>query len=95
VIVNQFYIVSAAVLPPEAQSPLTVYPNAPFASAIAKELLEAVAWKRSEIVECRGGIEHAQLSQRGALKIWAPATYRLSVEDLGGVLVPEAVDHRE
>ena len=67
VVVDNFDLFGMGVPPHKAKAELVVDANAPLADPVPGEGLEAVAWRRSQIVKPPGDIELSELSQRRAL----------------------------
>jgi hypothetical protein len=94
VIVDDFDVVHISGPPAKANTPLRIDPNAVLASSITLELLQAIAWRLSQIGETRSSIEHAELSESSLLNAAAQFAHRVSVEETFGVAVSKALDHR-
>ena len=76
----------------KTDSPLSVDPYAVLTGPIPPQLLEAVTRGRPEIPQCRGRIQHPELSQSDTLHVdWQPPK-GLSLEEALGVTVPKALD---
>jgi hypothetical protein len=62
VIIDNFNLLGTvgAFRPLEADTPLTVYPNAKLAFSIARQRFKMVAWKSGKISQIRGRFQHSQ-----------------------------------
>ena len=92
-IINNLNLEGIAVSPPKADPPLVIDANAVLASAIALELLQAVAGRDAEIVELLGGIHQSQLAEHDAVKLGGEAPDAFAPEQPLGIAIGEAGDH--
>jgi hypothetical protein len=93
VVVGYLHVLSIALRPPEADSPLVVDSDAVLALSIPSQSLKAIAWRDSKILECVGAIENGQLSLRLPLKRRREFPGDLTPKDFLRFRVPEAPDH--
>jgi len=93
VIIHHLDVEGVATLPAEAEPPLVVDPDAPFAGPVTSQLLQPVARGNPQVVQADGCIQEAKLAEPGPLHIRAPPADGFSVEEALGVTVAEAPDH--
>lgn len=62
-IVCDFHIVRDSISPDEANTPLVIYPNDVLSRPVATKFFQTVCRRNSEVIERRGFVEHAQLTQ--------------------------------
>jgi hypothetical protein len=93
VVVDDLDVVSGAITPHETDPVLLVDPDAVLTVAISLQPFQAVSGRDSEIGERFGGIQHEQLSERDSRKAGRNDPGSLAVEELLGLLIPEAPDH--
>ena len=67
--------------PAEANPPLVVDPNAVLSASVARELLQPVAGRDSEVGQDFGGIEDCELPEGNPLNFWVELTNTLSSPD--------------
>jgi len=80
-------------VPPEADAPLVVDPDAELPGAVSDEPLEAVARWHAKVREVHGRVQLAQLAERNPLDVWRETACRLSLEEPSGFPVPKAPNH--
>jgi len=81
VVIDDCDIFSVLTAPAEDNTKLVIDPNGILADKIAGQSFEAVAGRRSQIFELRGGVKHAQFTSRGLEEIWRKALRARSTED--------------
>src|SRR5215468_9211045 len=79
--------------PHKAHSELVVDPDRVLSLAIARQRLEAIAWRRPQVAEIARGVEVAQFPARHFDQIGGKALRTFAAEDGFGGAVPEASDH--
>ncbi len=62
-VIDNFDIPGVAVLPFEADSPLIIDSDAVLAFPVILQLLEAIAWRDSEVVEADGSVDLEKFSE--------------------------------
>jgi len=92
-IVRHLDLIRIALPPLKADPPLLVDPDAVLPGPIPRKLLEPVARGNPQVAQIVGGVEHEELPKGGALQFDGPPPHSLSLKDLLGVRVPEALDH--
>jgi len=93
VVVHDLDLVRIAAMPPEADPPLVVDPDAVLACAITAQPFQAVSGRHAKIVQSRRGIQHPELSQGHLLHPRSEPANRPPLEEPLGFPVPEALDH--
>jgi hypothetical protein len=93
VIDHERHLVRIPLVPAKADAPLVVDANAMLSGAIAFQLLESVAGRHAQIVQCLCGVHDHQLAQHGTLKPARETTHRLAAKEPFRIPVPEALDH--
>jgi len=63
VVIDDFDIPGVAVIPFEADSPLIIDSDAVLAFPVILQLLEAIAWRDSEVIEADGSMDLEEFSQ--------------------------------
>jgi len=91
VIVHDFDILST-IVPPEANTPLIVDPDAVLPGTVAMQRLQTIAWRHAQIGQSRHRIEMQQLPSRRTLYGTEPP-YVLVVRQPLGFAVRKASDH--
>jgi hypothetical protein len=92
-IVDNFYTLGVAVMPLEADAPLSVDTNAVLTPAASRQLLQMVARRDAQVRQGFRGVEDFELSTRGALNLrWQPAR-RLPAKESFRILVGKAPNH--
>jgi hypothetical protein len=61
---------------------------------ISTKSLQAVSGRNAQVVEARGRVKNAQLSQSGSLKVRRPSSDRLPIEQPRRITIPEGPNHR-
>src|SRR5262249_9288748 len=81
--------------PAKADSPLSIDPDAILTFAIALERFKMIAWRRPQVVESHGSVDHIELSLRDCLE--RPPSRRADAvaEEPFGCPIGEAPDHVE
>lgn len=92
-VIRNLYFESVPLTPAETDSPLIVNPNAILPPAIARQFLQTISGRDSQLVERLRGIEDQHFSLRHALNVRRPSPGLLSQENPLGISVPEALDH--
>jgi len=69
VVIDKLDFIRIAILPAKTDSPLPIDANAVLSTAIAFELLEAIAWRHFEVRQRLRRIQDQQLSQRHPLDV--------------------------
>jgi hypothetical protein len=93
VVVHDLNVVCIATVPPEADPPLVVDPDAVLASAITAQSFKTVARGHPKIVKLGRSIQHPELSQSHLLRTRSESASGAPVEETLCVSVPEALDH--
>nr|WP_291315796.1 hypothetical protein [Desulfuromonas sp.] len=93
-VIDDFYIENAAVLPAEADVPLVVDADAPLPGSVAGELLEEVAGRDAQEIETGGGAELDQLALGDALHVLRQFSGKPAVEKLFGPFAEEVANHK-
>ena len=93
VVIHQFDVPGLAVHPGEANAPLIIHANAVLSGAITPQLLETIARRYAQIIQCLSGIDQQQLSQHRALELSPESTDSLSREQTLCVTIAETPDH--
>src|SRR5690606_8606534 len=75
-------------------TPLVVDPDAVLTGTVALEPFQSVAGRDPQVRDLLRGIDHAQLSKGGLLKLWGPRLHPLPLREAFGVSVADAADHR-
>jgi len=81
-VVDDFNVVGASVLPSETDAPLPVYSNAFLPGPVATKVLQIVARRVLKVFHRLGGIDLAQLAQGPILFIPRQPARNLAVPDL-------------
>ena len=92
-VIHQLHVEGIGCPPDKTQPPLVIDPDAPLAGAVAAQLLQLIARRRSEILQGGCGVKDPQFTQTGSLDIRAPLPDRLTVEKALRVPVAEGPDH--
>jgi hypothetical protein len=82
----------AVFAPHKTDAVLIVDPDAMLSLAIPYQGFEAVSWRRAQIIQRRGGIDHIQLSTCNRCDARPAAVLPLK-KKRGGIVVFEALDH--
>jgi hypothetical protein len=69
VVVDNFDIMCLPRSPPKADPPLVIDTNAVLAGSVALERLQAIAWRKPQVVEDRCCIQHAEFPQCESLNV--------------------------
>jgi len=77
----------------EADPPLIVDADALLLGAGTARSLEAVPWRRTQVVKPFGSVERSQLPKRSSLQVRRPSPDRLALEQTLGVSVAKAPNH--
>ncbi len=93
VVVHDLHVVSIATVPPEADPPLVVDPDAVLPGPIAPQPLQAIPGRHTKIIQPGGGVQHPQLPQGHILHFRSEPASRSSIEQPLRVPVAEALDH--
>jgi hypothetical protein len=93
VVVHDLNVVRIAAVPPEADPPLIVDPDAVLTCAITAQPFQAVPRRHAKIVQPRRSIKHPELPQGHLLHPRSEPANRPTVEELLGFPVSEALDH--
>jgi hypothetical protein len=93
VVVHDLDLVRIAAVPPEADPPLIIDPDAVLACAITAQPFQAIPRWHAKIVQPRRGIQHPELSQGHFLHPRSEPANRPTVEQPIGFPVSEALDH--
>lgn len=94
-IIDNFHFVGLSLAPAEADPPLVVDLDTVLAIALAAKLLEAISWREPQVIQCFGGIKHAQLSQGRSLQVERPPSDGLPIEQALTITVEKAPNQRE
>ena len=86
-------VIGAAFVPAETDAPLVVDPDTVFPRSAAPEFLDAIAWRRSEVVQPLRGIDEDELPEHDAPQVGRKPTHWLAAEEPFGLAIGEAVDH--
>jgi hypothetical protein len=62
VVVRDLNVIGIAISPNETDSELVINPNAVLTFPIPFQFFQAIAWRHSQIVQCRGAVEHEKSS---------------------------------
>ncbi len=92
-VVDDLNVVSVAVSPSKANSPLVVDPNAVLTPALAPQPLESVARWDAKVFQARHRIEDPQLPQTNSLNTSSELPNGLSFEELLSQSTAETLDH--
>ena len=92
-IIHDLNVVGVTVLPPKADTPPIIDPNAVLPSAVTRQLLEPVAGRESQVFYCFGGIENEQLSQGGAIETSRPSPNDLAAKESFSVPIGKVTNH--
>lgn len=90
-VICDFYIECVSFLPPEADSPLIVNPDAVLTLAVAAQFLQMIAAVERQNSEITRSMQHLQLSPCLSLN-HSEADNRFVIEHILGVLVSERAD---
>jgi hypothetical protein len=93
VVIDDFYLVGAAVAPDETDSPLLVNSNAVLAVTISFELLQTVPGETHQIVQLLGRIQHLQLLQGSPLDLGRKSSRSFFAEYSSRFPTAESLDH--
>jgi len=93
VIVDNLDIVSVAIAPAKADTPLIVDPDTPLPGSIADQLFQSVRRRYPQILEARRCFQHSKFSERNPLNVRRETTRPLQVEELLGLTVSPTADH--
>jgi hypothetical protein len=94
VVVDYLDAVGISVLPGEADSPLLVDPNAVGSSSITPEFLQPVSRGHTQVVKAERRVQLSQFAQSDALQVRRYRPTSFSLEELLGLTIAEAPDHR-
>ncbi len=92
VIVHDLNLVSIALAPNEAKTPLVVNPNAVLSLSAALQYFQAIAGRRRQIAQFRGAVQLPELAPRDALDSLQAAARLPAVKSLG-FRAAERLDH--
>ena len=96
VVVDELDALRASVSPDEDESPLVVDSDAVEALKVSSESLEPVSWRRAQIEELVGCVDHVELPLGGPYEAGlepGDSSGGQTVEDVLGEPVTEADDH--
>jgi hypothetical protein len=65
------------------------------AGPVPFELLQAVAWRQSQVIEYRRCVQHSELAERDLLYVGTQLAHGAALEQTLGVAVTEALDHND
>lgn len=91
-VVTEFDLTCIGAIPGKADSILVVDPNAVLPFAVCLELLEVIAWRRSEILVTGCGVDDAHLHAGALGDVRMESSDVLALVDLPGVRVSKAGD---
>jgi hypothetical protein len=80
VIIHNLNVVGVAVPPPKADTPPIVNPDAVLPGTVARQLLELVAGRDSQVIQRFGRVENEKFSQGRVLEISGPSPNDLAAE---------------
>jgi hypothetical protein len=93
VVINDFYIVRVAIAPGEADAPPIVDANTVLTRPVARQPLQAVSRRDSQILDCLCGMDKDQLPVGSPLQVRGQAPGAFSAEDTFGFGVGETAYH--
>jgi hypothetical protein len=93
VIVNDLNIVGITFAPPEANTPALVDADTVVAFPVSRELLQVVAGREPEVGQALSIVQHSEFPVRNLLDVGREPGRPFPVEDEGGLLVPNRLDH--
>jgi hypothetical protein len=92
VVINYLHLLRRAVTPNKADPPLIINPDAVLTLSLAAQSLESVSGYDSQILQCRGIIEHSKLPPCHPSDVPEPAIL-FAPEQILGLLRAEGPDH--
>jgi hypothetical protein len=92
-IVYDLDLVSVALAPTKANSPLVVDADAVLAFSVACQFLQSIAGEPGEVFKRFRAMELPQLPERSALDLSVEFRLSMSVEDALGLLIPRRDNH--
>jgi hypothetical protein len=93
VVINYFDIKGVPIFPPETDTPLVIDSDTVLPCPIPLELLQAVAGRRTQIIERVGGMKNNELTEHSAVKISWKTPHWLPREETLGIPVRETLNH--
>jgi hypothetical protein len=93
VIIHNLNVVGVAAAPPKADTPPIADPDAVLPGTVARQLLEPVAGRDSQVIQRFGRVENEKLSLGRPLEISGPSPNDLAAEQPFGVPVGKVADH--
>jgi hypothetical protein len=90
-VIGNFDVPRSVTFPDEAHSVLIVDPDAVLPLPISGKSFQSIAGRHAQIVQTDSDIELVQLTQGGRLNA-PPAATLPRLEEIGGIVVPEALD---
>jgi hypothetical protein len=93
-VVHDLHFLSIAVAPNKANSIALVDSNAVLSSSITAQLLQAVSRRHSQVAKTLHSIQQQELPKRCPPEIAWDGSASFAAEELSGLFVAEAPDHR-
>jgi hypothetical protein len=94
-IVDDLHLIGVSVAPLKTHPPLVIDADAMLPCPVARQLLQPIARRDSQISEFIGSVQDQQLTKSGTLKLRRPAPYGETGKDSLRVTVSKALDHEE
>jgi hypothetical protein len=92
-IVDDLDIVGRSIMPPKANPPLLVDPDAVLPAPLTLQSLEPVAWRHPQVSQSTRLVEHAQLAQRHRLDLKQQPPTAPTTPNLCGCGIGKALNH--
>jgi hypothetical protein len=92
-VIDNLHFVGVAIAPLEAHAPLVIDADAILARPVARQLLQPIPGRDSQVNELIGSVQDQQLTESGTLEFRRPPPHRTTDRDPLSVPPPEALDH--
>jgi len=92
-VINNFDIISMAVLPVEAYPPLIVDPDAPLAFSLADKLFQPVSRRYAKKFQSCRAVDLSQFTKGHSMYVHQQSGSQCAPEDLSRILAAKSLDH--